>query len=84
MKLLDEVSQHKGIPVIFHKKTRRVPGDRFLTDGNYVILMEKDFLSIISDATRYKKGFNEVIAYFDSVSDEEQPKLNNRLTKLGL
>lgn len=84
MKLLEELKQHEGIPVIFHKKTRRVANNRFLTDGTYVILMEKDFLTLISEKERYTKGFNEVIAYFDSVSDEEQPKLHKRLTDLGL
>tara|TARA_R110000803_G_scaffold52425_3_gene107960 strand:+ start:2040 stop:2300 length:261 start_codon:yes stop_codon:yes gene_type:complete len=32
----------------------------------------------------YKKGFEELMCYFDSISDEEKPKLNTRLKKLGL
>lgn len=32
----------------------------------------------------YKKGFEEVMCYFDSISDEEKPKLLSRLQKLGL
>lgn len=84
MKLLEQLKQHDGIPVVFHKKTRRVEGDRFLTEAHYVILEESDFLQIIGDLARYKEGFQEVIAYFDSISDEEQPKLHERLRNLGL
>ena len=83
-KLLDELKQHGGIPVIFHKKTNRVENDRFLTEGTYSILNETDFLSIITDLAKYKEGFYELHAYFDSISDEEQPELHKRLMKLGL
>ena len=33
---------------------------------------------------KYKKGFEEVMCYFDSISDEEQPLLLERLKKIGL
>lgn len=84
MKLLDELKQHKGVPVIFHKKTKRVEGNRFLTEGTYAIFREKDFLTLIGEMTKYKKGFQELLCYFDSISDEEQPKVHKRLRKLGL
>ena len=32
----------------------------------------------------YKQGFDEVMCYFDSISDEERPKLHEKLQKLGL
>ena len=33
---------------------------------------------------RYKKGFEIMICYFDSISDEEQPKVNKKLAILNL
>ena len=33
---------------------------------------------------KYYYGFNEVINYFDSISDEEKPILHKRLLELGL
>lgn len=36
----------------------------------------KDTREIESD---YKKGFKELMCYFDSISDEEKPKLHKRL-----
>ena len=37
-----------------------------------------------SEVEKYKSGFNEVMEYFDSISDEEKPLLSERLNKLGL
>lgn len=34
--------------------------------------------------SRYKKGFEELLCYFDSISDEEQPKIAKKLEDLGL
>lgn len=83
-KLLSELKQHKGVPVVLHKKTKRVDNDRFLTEGSYAILEEDDFLKIIGDLEKYKRGYSELNEYFDSISDEEKPKLHKRLLKLGL
>lgn len=33
---------------------------------------------------KYYYGFNEVMIYFDSISDEEKPILHKKLLKLGL
>ena len=33
---------------------------------------------------KYYYGFNEVMQYFDSISDEEKPILHKKLLKLGL
>ena len=41
----------------------------------------RDTRKVVPD---YKKGFEELMCYFDSISDEEKPKLNKRLNKLGL
>lgn len=32
----------------------------------------------------YKKGFNILMEYFDSISDEEKPDVDRRLKELGL
>ena len=36
------------------------------------------------EAKKYEDGFDEVMCYFDSISDEEQNELHDRLTELGL
>ena len=33
---------------------------------------------------RYYYGFNELMEYFDSISDEEKPILHKKLVELGL
>jgi hypothetical protein len=33
---------------------------------------------------KYYYGFNELMEYFDSISEEEQPILDKKLKKLGL
>lgn len=39
---------------------------------------------IENERDRYKEGFNILMEYFDSISDEERPKVDERLKKLGL
>lgn len=67
--------------------------DFILGEGNH--LFEVDFIedkineynikvSKNYTAEKYKLAFYEVMCYFDSISDEEQPKLIERLNKLGL
>jgi hypothetical protein len=34
--------------------------------------------------SKYYHGYYEVMKYFDSISDEEKPKLHRKLSKLGL
>lgn len=34
------------------------------------------------DTAKYKKAYYEVMQYFDSISDEEKPKLARRLDKI--
>ena len=36
------------------------------------------------EVEKYKAGFNELMTYFDSISDEEKPKVIKFLTDLGL
>ena len=43
----------------------------------------KDVIASIKKEKRnYKKAFNEVMCYFDSISDEEQPKLLKKIDKI--
>lgn len=44
----------------------------------------KKFGKAIERESKYKKGFEELLCYFDSISDEEQPKITKRLEDLGL
>jgi len=37
-----------------------------------------------NDMKKYKKAFDILNCYFDSISDEEKPKVSKQLTKLGL
>jgi hypothetical protein len=36
------------------------------------------------ERNKYMNGFNILYDYFDSISDEEKPKVDKQLTKLGL
>lgn len=38
----------------------------------------------IEELKKYKKGYEILICYFDSISDEEQPKVAKKLEKLLL
>lgn len=84
-KILDQVSSNNPdkIPVILHKYNKNHNG-RFLVQDRYAILKQKDFIELILDKERYEKGFREMLTYFDSISDEEQPKVHEFLLKLGL
>ena len=70
--------------IIFHKYNTKSTSGRFMTRAKYAILNQQDFINIIEELAQYKQGFGELMAYWDSISDEEQPELNERLKKLGL
>lgn len=36
------------------------------------------------DLKRYQKAYQILICYFDSIPDEEKPKVDKKLNKLGL
>lgn len=38
----------------------------------------------IERESKYKKGFEELLCYFDSISEDEQPKIAKKLEELGL
>jgi len=86
IKLLKEIEDNNesGIAVVLHKKTLKVEGDRYLTEGTYAILSQEDFFNIIEELERYKAGFKEYSQYWDSIPDDEKPGLHERLKKLGI
>ena len=36
------------------------------------------------ELTKYKKGFDILMGYFDSISDEEKKDVSDKLTEIGL
>lgn len=69
----------KEINNIAVKKYKNIDNGLFLYNG---------FISGYDEAqkemTKYKKAFDILNCYFDSISDEEKPKVSKQLTKLGL
>lgn len=41
-------------------------------------------MRVLDEIGRYYYGFQEYDCYFDSISDEEKPKLNKKLKKLKI
>lgn len=41
-------------------------------------------LKELKELRNYKKGFNILMEYWDSIADEEKPKVNKKLKRLGL
>ena len=44
----------------------------------------KDLNKMVEDNTNYRRAFYILMEYFDSISDEEKPKVSKRLNKIGL
>jgi len=44
----------------------------------------KELEQMIKDLKRYKAGFYLLMEYFDSIEDEEKPKVSKKLERLGL
>ena len=84
--LLSKVGKihESDVQVILHKKTKRVAEDRFITTGTYAILSQDNFLNLIADLERYKLGYAEVMTFWDSIPDEQQPELHKFLSSIGL
>lgn len=63
-------------------------GERLKLEVHIISKMHKynDYLPPIfkTETLNYKKGFEELMCYFDSISDEEKPKINKILEDLGL
>ena len=84
-KLLAFMSEHfpKKKKVVLHKYTKNEKG-RYLTRGKFAIMHQDEFLETIRELESYKRGYQELLTYWDSISDDEKPALHARLTDLGL
>ena len=87
-KLLSELPIIDGIiNVIFHKQTAKNSAGRFMTRGMYAICNLDDFYSMMTKILvleKYKKGYDILICYFDSIDEEEQKVVDKQLKELGL
>lgn len=84
-RLLERINaQGKDIAVLFNRRTERQKSERYVAKGEYAILHAADFIKIIDNLRKFEDGFHEMSCYFDSIHPSEQPKLHERLKKLGL
>ena len=47
-----------------------------------ILALKEELKQQKKETTKYKKAYDEVMTYFDSISTEEQPKLLKRLDKI--
>jgi len=91
--LLNELEEVRemlgGIPVIYHKQTKRVQKNeskppRFMSRGEYAILKAKDFEELVVKNKILTQVYEEYSKYFDSLPEEVQTKMNNFLKERNL
>lgn len=83
-KVLEEMPNEDGIlDVVFHNQTEK-KGTRFIRRGRYALLGLGQFLPFLKNVVKYKKGFDLMFTYFDSISDEEQVKVYKQLKQLDI
>lgn len=83
--ILSQMPKGKEYNVIIHNQTEKVGvSGRFLTKGQFAIMHSTDFFTLIKELEDIKKGFNILNDYFDSIPDEEKPKVHSQLEDLGL
>jgi hypothetical protein len=61
------------------KKYKNMDNGLFLYNG-----FVEGYTEAQKEMAKYKKAFDILNCYFDSISDEEKPKVSKQLTKLGL
>lgn len=54
----------------------------YLIESNSQLLQMN--LDLMKESDKFRKGFNILMEYFDSISDEEKPKVSKELERLGL
>ncbi len=83
-KLLAEIPKEKGIiNVVLHKQTMKV-NTRFITRDKFALLYQTDFLTMVSTLNKYKKAYQLLSEYFDSIPDDEKMNVHKELQKLEL
>jgi len=71
------------VPIIIHKKTVN-EGGRYLSQGTYTVLHFVDFLTIIKKLEQYKKAYNELTQFWDTIPEEFKQETHQRLRELDL
>jgi hypothetical protein len=44
----------------------------------------ENFFELVEELEKYKKGYEAMMEYFDSIPEDEKPKLDLKLKTLGL
>lgn len=85
-KLMDELEANfpNKIPVIFHKYVSKSDNGKTSVRNKFAILPEDNFISLMGNLERYRKGYGELMCYWDTLSDKQQKELAPRLTAIGL
>lgn len=83
--ILSQMPKGKELNVIIHNQTERAgTSKRFMTRAQFAIMYSKDFFELIKVMENYKKGFDLLNDYFDSIPNEEKATVHAELEKLGL
>jgi len=85
-KLLEDMDQFikdNRIPVILHKKTVN-ESNRYLTQGSYAILFENDFFRVIKELESYRKAYQELMQFWDTIPEEYKNETHQNLKDLNL
>jgi hypothetical protein len=71
------------IPIVFHRQTEP-KGTRFYERDRFACLYLDDFLSVFTSMISYKKGYELLNKYFDSIPEEDKKSVGEELEKIGL
>jgi len=71
------------IPIIFHRQTE-AKGTRFYERDRFASLYLSDFMSIFTKMLAYKKGYELLNKYFDSIPEEDKKPVGEELENIGL
>jgi hypothetical protein len=58
--------------------------DFLLWCGNITQEEREEIMEFVNFGNKFEKGFNILMEYFDSISDEEKEKVDRKLKRLGL
>lgn len=84
-KLLAEMPKGGSeLNVVIHNQTVKSGGGRFMTKGQYALMTKDDFYSMVKKIENLQIAFNLFNDMFDCIPREEQERINNELTALGL
>ena len=55
--------------------------ERYMAIDGYKV---DNITKLIKEKEKYRKGFDILMDYFDSISDEEKPEVDRQLKEIGL